>query len=374
MRIRDVVRSLDWLMVAPMVLLSITSLAMLFSATYTTASIISGRFGRQLIALVVSWIVFILVARVPYHVFRRYTWFFYVGGLGGLGIVALTARIIRGAASRLAIFGFQIQPSEFIKIALIMALAYVFSSRRGLTIRSFWVSCFILGVPVLLISLEPDLGVASLSIALWGIVLIFLGLPWKAVITLGLSGIAAISAAWRWLLLDYQKNRILTFLNPNRDPLGAGYNVVQSIVAFGSGKLFGRGLGHGPQSQLQFLPERHTDFILASIGEELGFIGIAVVIILYGVLLWRIIETARLTRDTFGQILCVGAFGILSISFLISAGMNMGLLPVTGIPLPLVSYGGSNVLATMIVLGLVQSVRLHSKWTQKPPSEISHIL
>lgn len=374
MRIREVIKSLDWLMVAPMMLLSITSLAMLFSATYATTGLWSGRFGRQLIALGIGWVLFIFISRIPYHSFRRYTWIVYALGMAGLGIVAITAGIIRGAASRLALAGFQIQPSEFMKIGIVIALAYIFSGRRGLNSRSFLFSCVVVGVPVGVVALEPDLGVGSLMIALWGIILIFLGLPWMAVGGLGLMGIAGISVAWKWILLDYQKARLLTFLNPERDPLGAGYNVVQSIVALGSGRLFGRGLGHGPQSQLQFLPERHTDFILASIGEELGFIGITVIIILYGLLLWRLIETARLTRDPFGRIICVGTFALLSISFLISAGMNMGLLPVTGIPLPLVSYGGSNLLATMVLLGLVQSVRLHSKWTQKAPSEISHFI
>ena len=147
--------------------------------------------------------------------------------------------------------------------------------------------------------------------------------------------------------------------------------MVQSIVALGSGRLFGRGLGHGPQSQLKFLPEQHTDFIFASIGEELGFVGVTVVIILYAILLWRILVIARTTQDLFGQLLCVGTFLVFLLSFVVAVGMNMGLLPVTGIPLPLVSYGGSNLLSTFVLLGIVQSVRVYSKWVQAPPGEIS---
>jgi rod shape determining protein RodA len=373
MRALEIIRSWNWLLAASAILLVGISLAMLFSATYTTGSLWSGRFGRQLIAMGVSVIVFFFVARIPYHVWRRFGWVIYGGGVLTLLAVALTARVIRGAASRLTIFDFQLQPSEFMKIGVILMLALIFARRSTITWRLFLTSALVMAVPLILIALEPDLGVAGLFLAVWAATLFFLGLPWKAMGGLLIAGGIAALGAWKWLLIEYQKQRLLTFLDPTSDPLGAGYNVVQSIVALGSGGLFGRGLGHGPQSQLQFLPERHTDFILASIGEELGFIGVAGVIILYAILLWSILRTARLTRDRFGQLLCIGAYWILLVSFVVSAGMNMGLLPVTGIPLPLVSYGGSNLLATFIILGIVQSVRVHSKWTQAPPRELNYV-
>ena len=144
-------------------------------------------------------------------------------------------------------------------------------------------------------------------------------------------------------------------------------------MALGSGRIVGRGLGHGPQSQLEFLPERHTDFILSSIGEELGFIGVFLILLLYGILLWRILRIAQTTNDNFGRLLATGTFTILLISLTVSAGMNMGLIPVTGIPLPMLSYGGSSLLSTFVLLGLVQSVHVYSKWAQSPPMEITNL-
>ena len=222
-------------------------------------------------------------------------------------------------------------------------------------------------------TLEPDIGEAALIITLWVAMMIFIGTPWRYLFSFGFLGAIGFWAAWYWMFVDYQKARIITFIDPTSDPLGAGYNVMQSIVALGSGGLLGRGLGHGPQSQLKFLPEQHTDFILASIGEELGFIGIALVFFLYTILLWRILKIARITQDPFGQYLAVGAFIMLLTSFFVSPGMNMGLLPVTGIPLPMVSFGGSNMVSTFIMLAVIQSIHVHGKWVQKPPSEITHL-
>ena len=214
---------------------------------------------------------------------------------------------------------------------------------------------------------------AVLILLLWLAMIIFVGTSWRVISVLGVLGLAGTISAWQWLLADFQQARIHTFLNPAADPLGAGYNVVQSIVALGSGSWFGKGLGHGPQSQLQFLPEQHTDFILASLGEELGFLGIVLIVVLYVILLWRIIRLARITRDPFGRNIAVGTYLILLISFFINAGMNMGLLPVTGIPLPLISYGGSSLVATLLLLGIVQSIHAHNEWVREPPSELMYL-
>jgi rod shape determining protein RodA len=373
MTVRQFLRSLDWLALGAAGLLLLLSLAMLFSSTYSTQGLFGGRLYRQLVAIGVGLGGYILLARTPYHVFRRYAWVVYSLTVSGLVLVALSARVIRGAASRLTIAGFQIQPSEFIKIALVIALAAVFARVARLNLKAFIWSLIIVGIPVGLIILEPDIGVSGLIIIFWLLMVVFMGLPWPVVAGIVVVGAMGGIAAWQWVLVDYQKDRILVFLDPTRDPLGGGYNIVQSIIALGSGRMLGRGLGHGPQSQLNFLPEQHTDFILASIGEELGFVGILVVIGLYALLMWRILQTARATRDPFGQLLCVGVFVVLLISFIVSAGMNMGLLPVTGIPLPLVSYGGSNIIATLLLLGIVQSVRLHSWFFKPTPLELTHL-
>ncbi len=374
MRFSEVIRSLDWVLMGAALLLVLIGLAMLFSATYTQEGVFASRFFRQLIAFVVAFGVCLVMARVHYHSLRRYAPIIYLLGLIGLGVVAASSQVIRGTISRITVGGFQLQPSEFMKISLVIVLGWVLARSKQFQWRSLWHSGVLVAIPVALILLEPDLGVALLLIATWGALLVFMGLPWSMVSGLSVLGLGALAVAWQFFFAEYQKARLLVFLDPTNDPLGAGYNVVQSIVALGSGRWWGRGHGHGPQSQLKFLPEQHTDFIVASIGEELGFLGVAGVIILYIILLWRILQIARNTRDPFGQITAVTTFLILLISFMVSASMNMGLLPVTGIPLPLVSYGGSNLVTTFVLLGIVQSVRVYSKWVQEPPTEISHFI
>ena len=372
MRFSEIIRSYDWIMIGTALLLACVGLAMLFSAS-SEGSLFSARFIRQSVSVSVAFSLFIIVSAFPYHSLRRYSIPLYILGLGGLLAASQTGRVVRGTVSRLELFGVQIQPSEFIKIALIVLLAWFFARKKVINLAVVIYSAAIVGLAAALVALEPDIGEAALIITLWVTMMIFIGTPWRYLLTLGIMGIIGFWAAWHWMFAEYQKARLITFIDPTSDPLGAGYNVMQSIVAFGSGGLLGRGLGHGPQSQLKFLPEQHTDFILASIGEELGFIGITLVFSLYAILLWRILKIARITQDPFGQYLAVGAFIMLLTSFFVSTGMNMGLLPVTGIPLPLVSFGGSNMVSTFIMLGIIQSIHVHGKWVQKPPSEITHL-
>ena len=372
MTLREVLKSLDWIMLGAVILLILVSLAMLFSGT-DAQDLTDSRFTRQGIAAGIASAGLIAAAYVPYHTLRRYALLLYALGLASLGGVLVWGRVIRGTTSRITLAGFQIQPSEFMKLALVIALAWLLSRTTNLSWRRILGSAVLAAVPTALIGLEPDLGVAFLFITLWGGLMIFLGLSWRALAALTLLAALASAGIWQWALVDYQKARLEVFMDPSSDPLGAGYNVTQSIIAFGSGRLIGRGLGHGPQSQLQFLPERDTDFILASIGEELGFVGVVLVIFLYAIVLWRILRVINLTRDRFGQLLAAGVFLLLLASASVSAGMNIGLLPVTGLPLPLLSYGGSNLLSTALMIGLVQSIIVHSKWTQAPPRELSYL-
>lgn len=370
---REVFTSIDWIIVACAMLLALTGLAMFFSATNTGAPV-SPLFIRQGITAVAGLILLLLISRIPYHSFKRYVPMLYALGIVALFGVSLTGRIIRGTISRFELLGFQLQPSEFVKVVVVLMIAWIFA-RGGQSVsgKKFLASLIFIGIPLVLVASEPDIGMAALMIIIWAGSILFLGLPWRYVIALSLIGLVAAGLAWQFLLLDYQKARLANFLDPTRDPLGSGYNVSQSIVALGSGQFFGRGLGHGPQSQLKFLPERHTDFILASIGEELGFVGVSLVLLLYLVMLWRILVVAQRTKDTFGQLIAIGTFWAFTGSIVVSAGMNMGLLPVTGIPLSLVSYGGSNLIATCLLLGLVQSVKVHSRFAQNAPLEISYI-
>jgi len=371
MKFSELVQELDWVLLGASLLLVAVGMAMLFSSTEASL-VVSSRFMRQLISLGVALVAFVLVVRVPYHALERHIGKLYVAGILGLLAVLLTAQVIRGTASRLTVSGFQLQPSEFMKIAVVVALAWVFSRPRRNEGKALVVSALAALVPAGLILLEPDLGVAALLILLWSALLVFVGTSWYIVGGVGVLGVVGVLVGWFGFFADYQKARLLVFLDPTRDPLGAGYNILQSIVALGSGGWYGRGLGRGPQSQLEFLPERHTDFVLASIGEELGFVGVLLVVVLYGIVLWRVVTIARTTRDPFGQLIAVAVFLLLVIGFVVSAGMNMGILPVTGIPLPLVSYGGSNLLSTFVLLALAQSVHVYSRWVQAPPSEITH--
>lgn len=364
-------KSFDWILTGAAILLFAIGQTMLFSTT-SDAALMSSLFIKQFIYFFIALSLYIFFSFFPYHSIRRYVVAIYLLGLFSLLLVGQIAPVIRGTMSRLTIFGSQIQPSEFMKIAIIITLAGLFA-RLSVTRVSLTISAVLVGLAVGLIVVEPDLGMAALICLLWGTLIVFLGVSWRTVSLLLLLSVVLFAASWFWLFADYQKARLSTFIDPGRDPLGAGYNINQSIVAFGSGGLFGRGLGHGPQSQLQFLPEKHTDFILASVGEELGFVGISLITGLYAVLLWRIIDIVHITKDPFGQYLAVSVFLTMLISFFVSAGMNMGLLPVTGIPLPLVSYGGSNLVSTMLLLGLVQSVKHYSHWLRQPPLELTEV-
>jgi rod shape determining protein RodA len=367
--------SQDRLLLGSSLLLVALGLAMLFSAESSSDfSLFTARFTRQLLSLFFALAAYLFVSFFPYHLIRRYAVTIYLFSFLSLLFTSLAGPIIRGTASRLEIIGFQLQPSEFAKAALIIILSWLFARQATPSRILLILSGLLAGSIIGLIVLEPDIGVAFLLTLLWGGFIVFLGISWRSLTVLGLLAALLSTGAWSWYLADYQKQRLLTFLNPSADPLGVSYNINQSIVALGSGGLLGRGLGHGPQSQLKFLPERQTDFILASLGEELGFVGVCLVTILYGILLWRLLAIASATQDNFGQYLCIGAFLLLTLSFFVSAGTNMGILPVTGIPLPFISYGGSNLVSTFIILGLVQSVYIYGHWVRRPPLEISSVI
>lgn len=291
-----------------------------------------------------------------------YPWFYVASLVLLLSLFTPLGEVIRGVRSWLD-FGFFIwQPVEVIKVLMILILAGYFS-KQGRHLRT-WKPLIVSGVSVALLVVitmaQPDLGSAMILFLLWlGLVLV-LGLSrWQiGLMTLLFVGVAALG--WSVLLKPYQRDRLLIFLDPGRDPLGDGYNLTQSIIAIGSGNWLGRGIGFGSQSQLQFLPESRSDFIFAVIGEELGFAGILLLLVLYGLLAWRLLVIARRTRSDFGQIICVGVAVAIIGQAAIHMGVNMGLLPVTGLSLPFISSGGSYILAIMAMLGLAQSVAVHS--------------
>jgi len=279
-----------------------------------------------------------------------------------LTLIFIFGHISNGAKSWFALGGLSFQPVNFMKLALVLVLAKYFS-RRHVEIAHFrhiLVSGLYAFLPFVLILLQPDFGSALIIFAIWLGLVTIAGVSKKHLISVALLGAAAFILAWSFAFAPYQKNRIITFLHPLADIRGAGYNAFQSTIAVGSGQLVGKGIGYGTQSRLEFLPEYETDFIFAAFAEEWGFIGIVIVFVLFGFIIWRLIQSAILSAGNFESLFAVGVAIILGSHFFIHVGMNMGLLPVTGLPLPFMSYGGSHLLAEFLGLGMVMGMRRYA--------------
>ena len=277
--------------------------------------------------------------------------------LSALALVLVAGTVRLGATRWLSVFGLSVQPAEFMKLATIALLArYLAGQPRPLPGRAVWGSLLVAAPPALLIFLQPDLGTASIFGAIW------IGMVWVAgasrrlLLGMAASLLALLPIGWH-LLHDYQRDRLLVFINPHVDPLGAGYTIIQSTIAIGSGRWLGRGWFAGTQNQLSFLPERHSDFLFSVIGEEWGFAGAAAVVALFGLLLGRALRIARELSDPQGRLLLAGVGAWLGYQVFVNIGMVMGLVPVVGVPLPLVSYGGSSMLTVWTALGLLQALR-----------------
>lgn len=360
MTFREVLRRSDPLLSAGILLLGALSLVLL--ATGTEEHLANSFFLRQAVWFGVGLATYAFLSRTHYALLRTLAPVAYALLLILL-VVVTQQQAIRGAASWLAFGTVHLQPSELAKVILVIVLAKLLGERRTerLDLRTLLLSLVYAGVPIALVFFQPDFGTASLLAFLTLGMVISAGMSRRHIIVLLVVGLLAGGVGWSFLLRDYQQDRLRVFLQPKSDPLGAGYTVLQSVTSLGSGGLLGRGLGHGPQSRLNFLPEHRTDFIFSRIGEELGFVGVGGVLLVYGVLLFRILRAAERTSDAQGRMVVVGAFLVLLVGVGVNAGMNIGLLPVTGVPLPLVSYGGSSLLAMCALLGLVQSVLVHGE-------------
>lgn len=279
-----------------------------------------------------------------------------------LGVLAF-GQTVRGTTGWFSFGIFQIQPVEFVKVIMAVVLAKFLADRadRLGEWRTILLSGLLMGIPAGLVMAQPDLGSAIVLLGMWLGIMIVMPVPRRklAVIFAGLAVAAALS--WIFVLQPYQHDRILNFLTPSRDPLGTGYNVRQAVTAIGSGGWFGRGLGLGSQSQLNFLPERQTDFIFATVGEELGFVGAATLLLLFGIFFWRLGRLASQARDSFSLLVTVGLTTMFFLHVLINIGMNLGIFPVTGLPLPFLSYGGSSLLACLIAVGVIESMIIRQR-------------
>jgi rod shape determining protein RodA len=277
-------------------------------------------------------------------------------GLAALILVEIIGTKRLGATRWLSLFGISFQPAELAKLATAWWLArYLAGQDQPLPARVVLASLAIVAPPLVLVLLQPDLGTSSVFLVIWVGMVWAAGLSGRWLATMGLVMVALVPIGWHWLH-EYQRQRVLVFLNPQRDPLGAGYTIIQSTIAIGSGGLTGQGWRSGPQSQLSFLPEHHSDFIFSVIGEEWGFVGGLIVIGLFVLLLWRILRVAERANDAQGRLLAVGVAVWIGYQACVNMGMVMGLLPVVGVPLPFISYGGTSMLMLWLTIGLVQSI------------------
>jgi len=346
---------LDYPLMYALVLMSMLSLVILYSAGGENLSILLRQAARMLAAFVIM----IAVAQIPPEALARWTpWIYGVGVI--LLVVVLAIGVIGKGAQRWINLGlFRFQPAEVMKLGVPMMAAWVFS-RKPLppSPGRLIIGAITIGVPTALIILQPDLGTAIL-VAAAGVFVIFLsGISWRILTGLGVIAAALAPVAWHFMH-DYQKRRVLTLFNPEADPLGSGYHIIQAKIAIGSGGVYGKGWTNGSQSQLDFIPERHTDFIFAVFGEEFGLIGASVLLLLYSYIIGRGLYIAISATDTYSRLLA----GSLSITFFfyvfVNIGMVSGILPVVGVPLPLVSYGGTSMVTLMAAFGILMSI--HSR-------------
>lgn len=308
-------------------------------------------------------ILFLLISFTRPYFFKSLAPIFYI-----LSLVLLILTFFLGVISHgslrwipLGFGGLTLQTSEPSKFFIIIALSSFFASKLwDGRLKGFVFSFLIVTLPAAMIYLQPDLGTSLVIFSMWFIMLVNCGLKLKFLLILALIFLLLAPLGWQ-VLKPYQKDRITTFLNPSADPLGAGYHILQAKIAIGSGQIFGRGFGQGTQSRLRFLPEYHNDFIFAALSEEWGLVGSSLLIFIFAFLLFRILGIYSKASDEFSRLVCLGVFAMICTQFVVNVGMNLGLAPVTGIPLPLVSSGGSSLITTALSLGLVHSVAIHSK-------------
>jgi rod shape determining protein RodA len=354
---RRLLQNVDWLLL-------VTAFGLVTISTVTLASLHVGRAGgsvvvRQLVWFAIGLVVMVFLASLDSRRLVRAAPAIYLVGLAGLASVFILGRTVSGARRWIVWGPLSVQPSELFKVCFLLMMVWALTSRWAQPVGKLTLAMMIplVAVPVVLIIKQPDLGTALLLVPLLVILLIGAGVRFKLLGGLALAALLSMPLAWL-ALKEYQRERILVFLDPFRDPLGSAYNVIQAKIAIGSGQLLGKGVAGATQSRLSFLPERHTDFIFAVFAEMWGFVGCLVLLLFYVLLLLRGFDIAATAREPIGRLVALGATSLLAAQVLINVGMVTGLLPVVGIPLPLMSYGGSSMVASFMTIGLLLSVRM----------------
>ncbi len=353
----------DWIIFSAIFMLSLFGLIEIYSIALGQETLSLLNFEKQIIAISVGLVLFFAFSLIDYNFLKSFNRVIYVLGIIALIAVLIFGKTVRGTTGWFDIFGFSLQPVEFIKIILIIFLARFFSNSatKMRPLKSLILSFLgTLGFAFLVL-LQPDFGPAIILFALWFITLILVGFDRRYFLIIIIPIFIATFIAWNFYFKDYQKNRILTLLNPGQSSLSEGYNVSQALIAVGSGGIMGRGVGFGSQSQLKFLPEAQNDFIFSVISEELGFFGASLVLFIFFILFWRLLMIIRVIKDDFAIFFILGAMVLIFIEMFINIGMNIGIVPVVGISLPFISYGGSATVANFILMGIIQNIIIKSK-------------
>jgi rod shape determining protein RodA len=353
-------KKLDWIFLAAIAALLTVGVAFIHSASARSEELLlATNAGRQIGWVIVGTICFLMFVLFDYEKSGDAAWGIYFATIAMLILVLLVGKKVYGAYRWLSLFGFNIQPSEFAKLSIVILLArFLSESDRNIqSPKTIMQVLIITGIPCLFILKQPDLGTAMTLVPVAIVLMFAAGVPVRFLVLLGIVGLLAMVPAW-FALKDFQRERLLVFLDASRDPLGAGWNKIQSEIAVGSGGLTGKGYLMGTQNILGFLPRTAapTDFIYSVIAEEMGFIGSATLLSLFAVLLWGGMRAAHRARDKMGRLLAAGVVTLLFSHVFVNMAMTVGLMPITGIPLPLISYGGSFMVCMMAALGLVQSV------------------
>lgn len=351
-------RGFDWALILVAVALCGLGILQIYSATLDTAW--RSAWYKQAAFLCAGLVAMWLITRVDYHTLLGQVPILYGASIALLILTPLVGRLVWGSKRWIPLgFGFKLQPSEFVKLVIVLLVARYLAELKSdrLEIRDVLKLGALVGLPFALVSAQPDLGTSLTYVPILLIGLLLGGIRWQH--TASIVALVAMLMPLGWFALkDYQKARLETFIDPMRDPMGKGYQVIQSKIAVGAGGIWGRGVTRGSQTQLRFLPVAHTDFLLSAFAEEHGFVGILVVLGLYFLLLMQIVQNAQTAPDRAGVFICMGVCSLLLFHLLVNAGMVAGRMPVTGIPLPLMSYGGSSMLSVFLMLGLVNNVRL----------------
>lgn len=355
----------DWVLAGAAVLLALFGIVELIGMAQNSPSM-SLYVEKQILALGCGVVAMCLLSFFDYRFFRNSSYaviILYLLSLMLLAALLFVGVKTKGSTGWFRLGEFAFGPVEVVKIVMILLFAKFFSLRHIEMYRfsHLVVSALYVGVPCLLVLLEPDLGSALVLVALWLAIVFSSGIPWRRIALLFCVAVLIFSAGWAYGLKEYQKDRIIAFLNPYQDPQGFGYNAIQSVIAVGDGGIFGAGLGYGSQIRLGFLPQPHTDFMFASIAEEFGLVGVAIIFLLLCAVIWRMASIALRADNNFARLLCMGMIFLTFIQVVINMGMNIALAPVIGIPFPFLSYGGSSLISFFIGLGLVQNIKIRSE-------------